>query len=157
MTVHSLDVLLSQFWISPLLNQQAVGSWCAYRFLKETGKVVWYSHFFENFPQFVVIHTVKGFRVVSEAEVAAFLEFPCFFYDSTDVSSLISGSSAFSISSLNIWEFLVHVLLKLSLKDFEHYFASLWNESSCVVVWTFFGIALLWKAFCSDSRARPKS
>ena len=92
---------------------------------QETGRVGWYSHFFKNFPQVVAIHTVKGFRVVSEAEVDAFLEFPCFFYDPTDVSSLISGSSAFSKQNLNIWVFLVHVLLKLSLKDFEHYVASL--------------------------------
>ena len=86
---------------------------------QETGKVVWYSHLFKNFPEFVVIHTVKGFSVVSEAEVDIFLEFSCFFYDPTDVSNLISGSSAFSKSSLYIWKFLVHVLSKPSLKDFE--------------------------------------
>ena len=80
----------------------------------------------------------------NEIEVNAFPEFPCFLYDPTDVSNLISGSSAFSRSSLYIWKFLVHVL-KPSLKDFEHYLASLWNEHSCTVVWTFFGIALLWK------------
>ena len=80
--------------------------------------MVWYSHLFQNFPQFIVIHTVKGFSVVNEADV--FLEFSCFFYDPTDVDNLISGSSAFSKSSLNIWKFLVHILLKPSLKDFEH-------------------------------------
>ena len=76
-----------------------------------------------NFPHFVVIHTVKGFRIVNEADVDVFLEFSCFSYDSTDVGNLISGSSAFPKSSLNIWKFSVHVLLKPSLKDFEHYLA----------------------------------
>ena len=86
--------------------------------------MVQYSHLFKNFPQFVVVHTVKGFSAVNEAEVDVFLEFSCFFYDPIDVGNLISGSSAFSKSSLYIWKFSVHVLLKPSLKDFEHYFAS---------------------------------
>ena len=111
---------------------------------REAGKVVWYSHLLKNFPQFVVIHTVKGFSIVNEAEVDVFLEFSCFFYDPTDVGNLISGSSTFSKSSLYIWKLSVHILLKPSLKDFEHYLASLWNGYNCVVVWTFFGIALLW-------------
>ena len=85
--------------------------------------MVWYSHILKNFPQFVVIHTVKGFSVVSEAEVGIFLEFPCFFYDPADVDKLISGSSAYSKSSLNIWKFLVHILLKPSSENFERYFA----------------------------------
>ena len=92
---------------------------------QESGKVVWYSHLFQNFPQFVVIHTVKGFGIVNKAEVGVFLEFSCFFCDLTDVGNLISGSSAFSKSSLNIWKFSVHMLLKLSLENFEHYFASM--------------------------------
>ena len=83
--------------------------------------MVWYSHLFENFPHFVVIHTVKGFGIVNEAEVDAFLEIPCFFYDPADVGNLISGSSTFLKSSLYIWKFLVHVLLKPGLKDFENY------------------------------------
>ena len=87
--------------------------------------MVRYSHLFQNFPQFVVIHTVKGFRIVSEAEVDVFLEFSCFFYDPTDVGNLISDSSVFSKSILNIWKFVVHVLLKPSLEDFENYFASM--------------------------------
>ena len=87
--------------------------------------MVWYSHLLKNFPQFVVIHTVKGFSVVNEAEVDLFLEFSFFFYDPTDVGNLISGSSAFSKSNLYIWKFLVHVLLKPSLENFEHYFASM--------------------------------
>ena len=111
--------------------------------LQEAGKVVWNSHLFKNFPQFIVIHTVKDFSIVSEA-VDVFLEFPCFFYDPTDVGNLISGSSAFSKSSLYTWKFSVHVLLKPSLKDFEHYLASMWDDCNCVVVWAFFGIAFLW-------------
>ena len=87
--------------------------------------MVWYSHLFKSFPQFVVICTVKGFSILSEAEVDVFLEFSCFFYDPMDVDNLISGSSAFSKSSFNIWKFLVHILLKPSLKDFEHCFASM--------------------------------
>ena len=87
--------------------------------------MVWYAHLFQNFPQFVVIHTVKGFGVVNKAVVDVFLEFSCFFYDPTDVDNLICGSSAFSKSSLTMWEFLIHVLLKSSLKDFEHYLASM--------------------------------
>ena len=86
--------------------------------------MVWYSHLFKNFPQFVVMHTVKGFDVVSKAEVDVFLALSCFSYDPTDVGNLISGSSAFSKSSLNIWKFMVHVLLKPSLENFEHYFPS---------------------------------
>ena len=87
--------------------------------------MVGYSNLLKNFPEFVVIHTLKGFSVVSEAVVDVFLEQSCFFYDPTDVVNVISGSSAFSKSSLNIWKFLVHILLKLSLENFEHYFASM--------------------------------
>ena len=105
---------------------------------QETSKVVWYSHLFKNFPQFVVIH------IVNEAEVDVFLELPCFLYGPMNVANLISGSSVFSKSSLYIWKFSVHVLLKASLKDFEHYLASMWNECKYMVVWTFFFIALLW-------------
>ena len=91
-----------------------------------------------------MIHTVKDFSIVNETEVDIFLKFPCFFYDPTDDGNLISGSSAFSKSKLHIWKFFVHVLLKSSLKDFEHYLASVWNECNRAVVWTFFGTALLW-------------
>ena len=87
--------------------------------------MVWYSHLLKNFPQFVVIHTVKSFGIVNKAEVDVFLELYCFINDPTDVGNLISGSSAFSKSSLNIWNFTVHVLLKPGLEDFEHYFASM--------------------------------
>ena len=97
---------------------------------EEAGQVVWYSHLFKNFPQFVVIYTVRGFGVVNQAEVDVFLELSCFFYDPTDFGSLISGSSAFSKSSLNTWKFTVHVLLNPGLENFEYYFASLWDECS---------------------------
>ena len=101
---------------------------------QEAGQVVWYSHLFKNFPQFVVIHTVKGFSIVNEAEVDVFLEFSCFLYDPRDVGSLISGSIAFSKSSLNIWKCSVHILLKCGLENFEHYLASVWVST---FVWYF--------------------
>ena len=87
--------------------------------------MVWYSHLLKNFPQFVVTHTVKAFGIVNRAEIDVFLALSCFFDDPADVGNLISGSSAFSTSSLNIWKFTVHVLLKLGLENFEHYFASM--------------------------------
>ena len=87
--------------------------------------MVWYSHLLKNFPQFIVIHTVKGFGIVSKAEVDVFLKLSCFFDDPVDVGNLISGSSAFSKTSLNIREFTVHMLLKPGLENFEHYFTSM--------------------------------
>ena len=92
---------------------------------QEAGQVVWYSHLFKNFPEFVVVHTVKGFGIVNKAEVDVFLELSCFFDDPTDVNNLISDSSAFSKFSLYIWKFSVHVLLKPNLKDFEHDLAAM--------------------------------
>ena len=86
--------------------------------------MVWYSHLFQNFPQCIVIHIVKGFDIVNKAEVDAFLEFSCFFHDPMDVGNLISGSSAFCKTSLNTWKFTVHVLLKPGSENFEHYFTS---------------------------------
>ena len=86
--------------------------------------MVWYSHVFQNFPQFLVIHTVKGFGIVNKVEIDVFLELSCFSDDSTDVGNLISGSSAFPKTSLNIWKFTVYVLLKSGLENFEHYFTS---------------------------------
>ena len=102
---------------------------------QEAGQVVRYSHLFKNFLQFIVIHTVKGFGIVNKAEIDVFLQLSCFFDDPTDVGNLISGYSAFSKSSLNIWKFTDQVLLKPGLENFEHYFASVWVECSCVVVW----------------------
>ena len=92
-----------------------------------------------------MIHTVKGFSIVNEAEVDIFLEFSCFSYDASDVGNLISGSSGFSKSKLNIWEFLVYELLKPGLENFEHYFTSVWDECNCAIVWAFFEIAFLWE------------
>ena len=94
--------------------------------------------------QFIVIHIVKGFGIVDKAEIDVFLELSCYFDDPVDVGNLISGSSAFSKTNLNIWKLMVHILLKPSLENFEHYFASMWDEYNCVVVWAFFGIACLW-------------
>ena len=95
--------------------------------------MIWYSHLLKNFPQFVVIHTVNGFGLVNKSEVDAFLELSCFFDDPVDIGNLISGSSAFSKTSLNIWTFTVHVLLKPGLENFEHYFTSVLDEFNCAV------------------------
>ena len=96
--------------------------------------MVWYSHFLKNFPQFVVIYTVKGFGIINKAEVDVFLVFICFFDDLVDVGDLIFGSSAFSKSRVNIWKFTVHVLLKPGLENFEHYFASMEDKCNCGIV-----------------------
>ena len=111
---------------------------------QEAGNFVSYSHLFKNIPHFAVIHTVKGFSVVSEAEIDVFLEFPCFSYGPTNVGNLISGSSEFSKSNLYIWKFLVYVWLKTSLKDCEHYLADIWNECNCTVIWKLFDIVFPW-------------
>ena len=111
---------------------------------QEAGQVVWYSHLLKNFPQFVVIHTVKGFGIFNKAEIDVFLELSCFFDDPTDVAYLNSGSFTLSKSHLNIWKFMVHILLKPDLKNFEDSFTSVWDECNCELIWTCFGIALLW-------------
>ena len=117
---------------------------------QEASEVVWYSHLLKNLLEFIVIHTVKGFGIVNKAEIDVFLELSCFFDDPTDVGNLISGSAAFSKSSLNIWKFMVPVLLKPGLENFEHYFASVWDECNCALVWAFLGIALLWVGMKTD-------
>ena len=141
-----------QSWCTPfpIWNQAVVpcpvltvASWPAYRFFSRQVRCSGIP-LFKNFPQFIVIHTVKDFSVVNEAEVDTFLEFSFFFYDPVDVGNLISGSYAFLKASLNIWKFLVHVLLKPGLENFEHYFSSLWDKCNCAVVWTFFDIAFRW-------------
>ena len=101
---------------------------------QKAGQVVWYSHLLKSFPQFVLVHTVKGFDVANNAKVDVFLELSCFFDDPVGVDNLISGSSAFSKSSSNIWKFMVHILLKTGLENFEHYFASVRDECNCAVV-----------------------
>ena len=121
-----------------------VFSWPGNQISQQAGQVVWYSHLFQNFPQFIMIHTVKGFGIVNKAEIDVFLELSCFFDDPADVGGLISGFPALSKTSLNIWKFTVHVLLKPGLQNFEHYFTSVWDECNCAVVWAFFGIAFLW-------------
>ena len=116
MTIYSLDVVLFLFGTS--LLSMSSSNCCFLTFIQvsqETGKVVWYSHLFQNFPQFIVINTVKGFDIVNKAEIGVSLELSCFFDDPTDVGNLISGSSTFSKSSLNICKFLVHILLKPGL------------------------------------------
>ena len=145
MTIYSLDVLLFLFGTSLLFHVQFelllpdlhIG-------FSRAGQVVWYAHLFQNFPQLIVIHTVKNFGIVNKAEIDVFLELSCFLDGPADVGNLISGSSAFPKTSLNIWKFTVHVLLKPGLENFEHYFTSMWDECNCAVVWAFFGIAFLW-------------
>ena len=113
----------------------------------EAGQVVWYSHLFQNFPQFIVIHTVKGLGIVNKAEMDVFLELSCFFDDPADVGNLISGSSAFSKTTLSIWKFMVHILMKPGLENFEHYFTSVWDECNYAVVclWHCLSLGLEWK------------
>ena len=134
----------------PILNQSivpcpvlTVASWHAYRFHRRQVRWSGISTTLKIF-QFVVIHTVKGFNVINEADVDVFLELSCFFYDPIDVGNLISGSSALSKSNLNIWKFSVHRLLKPRSENFEHYFTSMWDECNCAVVWAFFAISFLW-------------
>ena len=132
----------------PIWNQSAVpcpvltvASW--------PGQVVWYSHLFQNFPQFIVIHTVKGFSIVNKAEIDVFLEISCFFHDQADVGNLISGSSAFSKSRLNIWKFTVHVLLKPGLGEFWALlcqyvrWVQLWGNLK--ILWHCLSLGLEWK------------
>ena len=124
--IYSLNILLSQY--EPVCCSMSSSNCCfltCIQMSQEAGQVAWYSHVFQNFPQFIVIHTVKGFGIVNTAEVDVFLELSCFFHDPADVGNLIFDSSAFSKTSLNIWKFMVHVLLKPGLENFEHYFTSI--------------------------------
>ena len=141
-TIYSLDVFLPQFGTNPCPVLTGA-SWLAYRFLKM--QIRWF-----GIPiSWKIFHsllwsTQSKALAVNKAEVYAFLEFSCFFNDPTDVGNLMSGSSAFFKSSLNIWKFTVHVLLKPGLENFEHYFTSVWDECNCAVVWAFFDTAFLW-------------
>ena len=117
--------------------------------ISQAGQMVWYSHLFQNFLQFLVIHTVKGFGIVNKEEIDVFLELFCFFDDPAGVGNSLSGSSAFSKTSLNIWKFMVHVLLTPGLENFEHFFTSVWDECNCVVslsiLWHCLSLGLEWK------------
>ena len=121
---------------------------------QEAGQVVWHSHLFQNFPHFIVIHTVKGFGIVNKAEVDVFLDLSCFFDDPADVGNLLSGSSAFSKSSLNIWNFTVHILLKSGLENFEHYFVKhvRWVQlcGRLNILWHCLSLGLGWKLTFSN-------
>ena len=134
----------------PIWNQSVVpcpvltvASWPAYVFLRRQVRWSGIPISFRIF-QFVVIHTIKSFCIVNKAEVGVFMELSCFFNFPADVDNLISESYVFSKSSLIIWKFMVHILLKPGLENFEHYFASMWDECNCAEIWTFFGIAFLW-------------
>ena len=132
------------------------GSYCCFltciQVSQEAGKVVWYSHLLGIF-QFVVMYTVKGFSIVNEAEVDVFQKFLRFFVWSNGCWQFPLWFLCFSKSSLNMWKFSVHVLLKSGVENFEHYFASVWDECNCLVVWTFFGIAFLWD--CNENWPFP--
>ena len=135
----------------PIWNQSVVpcpvltvASWPAYRFLRREVRWSGIAVSWRIFHSLILSHTVKGFGIVNKAEIAVFLELSCFFHDLADVGNLIYGSSAFSKTSLNIWKFTAHILLKPGLENFEHYFTSVWDECNCAVIWTFFGTAFLW-------------
>ena len=122
MTIYSLMYNFS--YLEPVCCSMSSSNCCfltCIQVAQEAGQVVWNSHLFQNFPQFIVIHTVKGFGIVNKAEIDVFLEISYFFDDPLDVGNLISGSSAFSKASLNLWKFMVHILLKPGLENFEHY------------------------------------
>ena len=121
------DLMYSFSYLETVCCSMSSSNCCFLTYIQisqEAGQVVWYSHLFKNFPQFVVIHTVKGFGIDNKAEIDVFLELSCFFNDPANVGNLISSSSAFSKTSLNIWKFTVHLLLKPGLENFEHYFTS---------------------------------
>ena len=120
---------------------------------QEAVQVVWYSHLFQNFPQFVVIHTVKSFGIVNKAEMDVFLELSCFFNDPADIGNLISGSSAFCKTAWTSGSSPFMYCWSLGLENFEHYFTSVWDECNCAVVWAFFGIAFLWD--CNENWPFP--
>jgi len=136
---HALECRLSSYtalmysfsYLEPVCCSMSSSNCCfltCIQISQETDQVVWYSHLFQNFPQFIVIHTVKGFGIVNKAEIDAFLELSCFFHDPADVGNLISGSYAFSKTSLNIRKFTVHILLKPGLENFERYSAYKLNQ-----------------------------
>ena len=135
-------------YLEPVCCSMSSSNYCfltCMQISQEAGQVVWYAQsLLWNFPQFILIHTVKGFGIVNKAEIDVFQELSSFFDDPVDDGILISGSSVFSKTSLNIWKFTVHVLLKPGLENVEHYFTSVWDACNCVLVWAFFGLAFLW-------------
>ena len=153
MTIYSLDVLFP--YLEPVCCSMSNSNCCFFTCIQisqEAGQVVWYSHLFKNFPQFVVIHIVKGFGIVNKTETDVCLELSCFFYDPMDVENLISDSSAFFKSSLNIWKFIIHVLFKPGFKNFVHYFARVWDEWNCSlnILWHCLSLGLeCWLIFSS--------
>ena len=143
MKIYSLDVLIwnQSVFPCPVLT---VASWPAYIFLKRQVRWSGIPISLRIFHSLLRSTQVKGFGIVNKAETDVFLEFPCLSDDPTDVVNLISGSSAFPKTILNIWKFTVHILLKLGLESFECYFTRVWDECNCVVIWSFFGIGFLW-------------
>ena len=130
-------------FLEPVCCSLSISSCCFLTCSKEAEQMLWYSLLFQNFPPFIVIHTVKGFGIVKKAEIYILMELSCFFYDPADVVNLISDSSAFSITSLNLWKFMIHILLKPALENFKNYLTGLWDECNCVVVWAIFGVGFL--------------
>ena len=143
MTIYSLVILFSQFWTSPLLHVWVCYFLTHIQVSEETSKVGCYSHLFGNFPVCCDPHSQRLWHS-QWSRSRCFSGTFWFFDDPADVGNLTSSSSAFSKSSLNVWKFMVHVLLNPGLENFEHYFASMWDECNCMVVWAFFGIAFLW-------------
>ena len=157
MTIYPLDTLLSRFGTNLLFHVQ-------FQLLLPNTHADFSGGIsaglvfppLEEFSQFVVIHRVKGFGIANKAEIDVLLELSCFFNDPADVGNLISGSSAFTNTSLNIWRFMVHVLLKPGLENFEHYFIGLWDECNCVVFWAFFSFVVAQRlSVCLQCR-RPR-
>ena len=146
MTIYSLDILLfligTSFCCSMSSSNLLLDLHTDFSGGRSSGLV------FPSLSEFSTVccdpHTVKGFDLVNKPDIDVYLELSCFFNDPADVGNLISGSSAFSKTSLNIWKCIVHVLLKPGLENFEHYLTSMWDECNCAVLWTFFGIAFLW-------------
>ena len=147
LVICCLFAQLSKLLLEPVCCSMSSSKCCflaCIQISQEAGQVVWYSHLFKNFPQFVVTHTVKGFGIVNKAEVDVLLELSWLFQWPNGCWQFDLWFLYLSKSSLNTWKFTVHVLLKPGLENFEHYFASIWDEYNCVVVWAFFGIAFLW-------------